>query len=111
MHRNEVVGEDVVKVLAAKVSVAGGGLHLEDALVDGQQRHLPAGRHSTVIFVTVFAARVPAAGAVVVNRAAFVASCDAEAALVCGKSRWRRSHSAGDAIAHAGACAACGNRM
>ena len=36
----EVVDHAVIEVLASKVSVTGGGLHLEDALFDGEQRHI-----------------------------------------------------------------------
>merc|ERR1719198_106739 len=36
----EVVHEAVVEVLAAQVGVAGGGLDLEDALLDGEQGHV-----------------------------------------------------------------------
>eukprot|EP00966_Prymnesium_polylepis_P285552 6596070-Prymnesium_polylepis.1 len=35
----EVVHQPLVKVLAAQVGVARGRLHLENALVDRQQRH------------------------------------------------------------------------
>jgi hypothetical protein len=36
----EVVDESVVEVLATQVSVTGGGLDLEDALLDGQERDI-----------------------------------------------------------------------
>ena len=37
---DKVVDGAVVKVLAAKVGVARGRLHLEDALLDGEERHV-----------------------------------------------------------------------
>ena len=37
---NEVVNETVVKVLTTQVSVAGGGLDLEDTLLDSQERNI-----------------------------------------------------------------------
>ena len=37
---HEVGDEAVVEVLAALMGVTGGGLHLEDALLDGQERHI-----------------------------------------------------------------------
>lgn len=37
---NKVVDKTVVEVLATQVGVAGGGLDLEDALLDGQKRHI-----------------------------------------------------------------------
>ena len=37
---NKVVNETVVEVLATQVSVTGGGLDLEDALLNGQERHI-----------------------------------------------------------------------
>jgi hypothetical protein len=36
-HLHKVLDQPVVEVLAAQVRVAGGGLHLEDALLDGEQ--------------------------------------------------------------------------
>ena len=37
---NEVVHEAVAEVLTAQVRVAGGGLDLEDTLLDGEERHI-----------------------------------------------------------------------
>jgi hypothetical protein len=37
---NEVVNETVVEILTTQVSVAGSGLDLEDALLNGQERHI-----------------------------------------------------------------------
>ena len=39
-HPQEVVHHPVVEVLTAQVGVTRGGLHLEDALLDGQHRHI-----------------------------------------------------------------------
>jgi hypothetical protein len=37
---SERVRAPVVKVLSAQVGITGGGLDLEDAIIDGQQRHI-----------------------------------------------------------------------
>mmetsp|Transcript_18981 Transcript_18981/g.40214 ORF Transcript_18981/g.40214 Transcript_18981/m.40214 type:complete len:233 (-) Transcript_18981:155-853(-) len=39
-HLEKVLDDAVVEVLAAQVGVAGGGDHLEDAVVDGEERHV-----------------------------------------------------------------------
>ena len=39
-HLHEEADQAVVKVLATQVRVSGGRLDLEDALLDGQQRHI-----------------------------------------------------------------------
>ena len=39
-YLDEEVDKTVVKVLTTKVGVSSGGLHLEDTLLNGQERHI-----------------------------------------------------------------------
>ena len=70
-HLQEVVHHPVVEVLTAQVGVTRGGLHLEDALLDGQHRYIesPApeveDEHVTLLALLVQAVRDSGGGGLV----------------------------------------------